>query len=301
MRHSPAGMLVLCVTIMVGLMLAPAYAQDNPVVATVNGQPIMKSRLVNELLLRWGDITLAGMLHELAIQQAAAEAGVTVTDAEVDHRAQKLQTSVDMQAANTGRTFTQWLAERKLTMHALRASLHADLLLEKMVEDQVSITDQQVAESWERSRESFRRPEAIHVAHICVKTKDEAETIRASLLAGQAFGEAAAQHSIDPYTKDREGNFGWVKKGDKPFQIATFALTEDGQISQPVQTVMGWHLIKRIEYRPTSIPDFADVQDEIRGAMERQLLLQLMGAKRAEVLSRARIERESEPADLVTP
>jgi len=293
--------MAFCVTIMVGLTLAPAHAQGDPVVATVNGQPIMKSQLVNELLLRWGDRTLGGMLHELAIQQAAAEASVAVTDAEVDRRAQELQTSVDMQAASTGKTFTQWLADRKLTIHALRASLRTDLLLEKMVEDQVTITDQQVAESWERGKESFRRAEAIHVAHICVKTRDEAETIRESLLAGQAFGEAAAQYSIDPYTKDREGNFGWVKKGDKPFQIATFALGEDGQISPPVQTTMGWHLIRRIEYRPTMIPDFADMKDEIRGAMERQLLVQLMAVKRGEILSRARIDRQSEPADLVTP
>lgn len=301
MRHTPAGLLTLFVMLLVGLMLAPAYAQDNPVVATVNGQPILKSQLLNELLLRWGDRTLGDMLKELAIQQAATEASVTVTDAEVDHRAQALQSSIDGQAAKTGKTFTQWLADRKLTAHALRASLRTDLLLEKMVKDQVIITDQQVAESWERNKESFRRPEAVHVAHICVTTRDEAETIRASLLAGQDFGEAASQHSIDPYTKDRDGVFGWVKKGDKPFQIAAFALTEDGQISQPVQTVKGWHLIKRLEYRPTMLPDFADVQTEIRSAMERQLLMQLMGIKRGEILSRARIERESEPADLVTP
>ncbi len=301
MRHTPARLLAASITIVVGLMLTPAYAQDNPVVATVNGQPIMRSLLVNELLLRWGDRTLGSVLQEMAIQQAAAEAQVAVTDAEVDRRVQELQASVDMQAASTGKNFTQWLAERKLTVHALRASMRSDMLLEKMVEDQVVVTDQQVAESWERGKESFRRPESMHVAHICVTTRDEAETIRASLLAGGSFGEAAAQHSIDPYTKDREGVFGWVKKGDKPFQIAAFALTENDQISQPIQTVKGWHLIRRIEYSPTSIPDFADVQGEIRTAMERQLLLQLMGVKRGELLSRARIEREHEPADLATP
>lgn len=292
LRHA-----ALIVTVFVA---ACVWGQEDRVVATVNGQPIMESQLNHELLLRWGDRTIVSMMQELAIEQAAAEAGVSVSAAELERRVHDLQVSIDMQAPYTGKSFSLWLAERNMTPHGLNAFMRGELLLEKMVQDQVVVTDQQVAEAWERGREGWRRPEKMHVWHICVTTQEQAAQIREQLVAGGDFAQLAAQHSIDPYTKDRGGDLGWIVRGDKPFQQASFALAADGDLSQPVQTVKGWHIIKRVEYQAAYTPNFEDVQDEIREGLRTQRLLQLMTAKRGEILAAARIKQELQPADLVS-
>ncbi len=300
MRQLSPAMSLLATIALIGAALIPVHAQADAIVATVNGQPILSSQLSNELLLRYGDRMLAAMLQELAIAQAAAEAGVTASDADVDDRVQKLQTSIDMQAPRTGQSFTIWLAERKMSIIGLRAFIRSDLLLERMVENEVQVTDAEVADLWERNKAKFRQPDSMNVRHLCVPTKEEADRLRAEIVAGKNFGELAIANSIDPYTKDRGGEFGWITKGDKPFSMASFALTQDGELSQPVQTVMGWHVIQRIEFRPAATPNFEDVQADIRDQLEKQKLLQAIGAKRAEVLASARIDREIEPRDLVT-
>ena len=281
-------------------LVSPALAQEDKVVATVNGQPITETQLTDQMLMRYGDRTLLAMMQELAIEQAAAEAGVTVTDAEVQKRVQELQTSIDVKAPQTGQSFTLWLAEKKMTVVGLMAFMRSELLLEKMVKSQVNVTDQQVAEAWERGKGLWRRPEKMHVRHICVKTKDEADRIRQNLAGGQDFAQAAAAHSIDPYSKDSGGDIGWIPRGEKAFQVAAFALTQDGQVSEPVQTVMGWHIIQRIEHRPASSPNFEDVQGEIRDYLESQTLLQLMNNKRAETMAKARINQELEIDSLLS-
>ncbi|MCD6360517.1 MAG: peptidylprolyl isomerase [Armatimonadetes bacterium] len=299
MRRIFLIVLMGAVALPLSCLISQAQAEER-IIATVNGQPITETQLRDQLLLRWGDRTIMDMMQELAIEQAAAEAGVSVTDAEVDRRVQDLQRSIDMKAPTTGQSFSLWLAQRKMTLYGLKVFMRGELLLEKMVKDQVQVTDQQVAEMWERSKDKWRRPEKMHVRHICVPTEEEAKQILEQLRNGADFATAAAEHSIDPYTKDSGGDWGWIAKGNQPFQKAAFALTEDGQLSEPVHTIKGWHIIQRVEYRPASTPNFEDVQEDIRRAMEQQRLLQLINTKRAEILRAARIKQELQPQDLVS-
>ena len=125
----------------------------------------------------------------------------------------------------------------------------------------------------------------MRISHICVKTKEEAERIRAEIVAGKPFEEAAREYSIDPYTRDAGGAFGTVTRGE-PFQKAAFALKADAEMSEPVQTQMGWHIIRRDEHLPESIPGMSEVKDEIRERLEQQKLMALMSRKRAEIMQR---------------
>jgi len=287
--------------ILAAAMMAPASAQGvEQVLATINGEAVSSQQLTDQLLLRWGELTLESLIQEMVIEQAAAKAGIEVADKEVTKRGEDFQRSIDVRAPVTGQSFTLWLAEQKLTLYGFRQRLRGQMLLEKMVEDQVAVTDQEVAEAWERNKGKLRKPEQMHVSHICVKTQEEAAKIHAEILGGKDFAEAAAQHSIDPWSKDRAGDFGWIHKGSDPFQRAAFKLTQDGDMSSPVQSKMGWHLIRREEYQAASQPTFEAVQDELREGMLRQRRLQKMNEKRAEIVAAAKIERKLDPADLVS-
>ena len=286
---------------LVGLNALSVSAEEEPkVVATVNGQPIFGQQLTDELLLRWGEMGLESFIQEIAIEQAAAEAGIEVSDKELEKHALEVQRSIDMRAPETGQSFTLWLAKQKISLYGFRKRLRIQMLLEEMVKDQVEVTDEEVKDLWERTKDRMRQPEKMHVSHICVTTEEEAKQVRAEILAGKDFAEVAKQHSIDPWTKDRGGDYGWIGRGDDPFQKGALELSQDGELSPPVETKMGWHIIRREEHRPASIPSFEEIRDELRERMLSQRRLQMMNQKRGEILQAAKIERNLEPADLVS-
>jgi len=88
----------------------------------------------------------------------------------------------------------------------------------------------------------------IRVRHIVVKTKEEAEEILARLKKGEDFTKVALEKSLCP-SKAQGGDLGLFSRGSnlvKEFEDASFLL-EVGEISKPVQTKFGWHIIQRIE------------------------------------------------------
>jgi len=85
----------------------------------------------------------------------------------------------------------------------------------------------------------------IGASHILVGSLAEAVDLRNKILEGQDFGALAQQHSLCP-SKAQGGSLGMFGKGQmvKPFEDAAFAL-QVGQVSDPVQTQFGYHLVKR--------------------------------------------------------
>lgn len=87
----------------------------------------------------------------------------------------------------------------------------------------------------------------VHCAHILVKTEAEAKEILEDLQEGVSFSALAQQKSMCPSRK-HGGDLGTFGRGQmvKPFEKAAFEL-EKGQLSPPVKTEFGWHIIKRLE------------------------------------------------------
>ena len=161
--------------------------------ATVNGQPIMSAYFQSELLRRWGDIGLSSLISQLAIEQAAAEAGITVTDQEVEQRIESFRRNVDLQAPTTGESFSIWLARQKMTPYGFTRWMRAEVLVEKMVQDEAAVSEEDVRAVYDASRDRMAQPERMRISHICVKTKEEADRIRAEIIAGKPFEQAARE------------------------------------------------------------------------------------------------------------
>ena len=83
----------------------------------------------------------------------------------------------------------------------------------------------------------------VRASHILVSTEDEANKLREEIINGKDFAAVAAEYSNWP-SGAAGGDLGFFGKGMmvKPFEDAAFSL-EIGEISQPVQTQFGWHLI----------------------------------------------------------
>ncbi len=85
----------------------------------------------------------------------------------------------------------------------------------------------------------------VRASHILVKSEDEAKNLLEEIKGGKSFADAAKEVSLCPSGRDG-GDLGFFKKGVmvKPFEDAAFAMKEIGEISDPVQTQFGWHLIQ---------------------------------------------------------
>ncbi|MGI5817669.1 MAG: peptidyl-prolyl cis-trans isomerase [Armatimonadota bacterium] len=289
---------VVTIALITVLAAGQCLAQQNQVVATVNGQPIDSDTLTDELLRRWGDIALGSLIQELAVQQAAAEAGVSVDAEEVEERADTFRRNIDINAASSGGNFSMWLAQNKMTPYAFRRWIRTEYLLEKLVGDEAAVTEDEVRAYYDDQQQRFRQPERMRVSHICVNEKAEADRIRAEIINGKSFEDAAREYSIDPYTRDEGGKFGIIPRGESSFQKAAFTLQDNGAMTEPVRTEKGWHIIRRDEHMPAGTPSFEEMKDQLTEQLRQQKLMAMINKKRSEIMQSARVEQEIEPDDL---
>lgn len=120
------------------------------------------------------------------------------------------------------------------------------------------------------------------LSHILVETEDEAKKVAAELKKGGKFAKVAKAHSKDPGSKDNGGDLGWNVPANfvQPFGDAVLTLNK-GQVSAPVQTQYGWHIIKLEDTRELKVPTFEEVKPNIEKRLQQQALQKAIEDMRA--------------------
>jgi len=123
-------------------------------------------------------------------------------------------------------------------------------------------TDAAIKATYDKIAKAQKPETEIHALHILVKTKAEAEAVEKRLKSGEDFGKLADKLSKDPGTKG--GDLGWFTKERMvpEFADAAFKL-KVGEISPPVKTQFGWHVIKVVGKRQTPFPPLEKVKGQI--------------------------------------
>jgi peptidyl-prolyl cis-trans isomerase C len=137
-----------------------------------------------------------------------------------------------------------------------------DTYFEKKVRDAVSEAD---AKRFYDEQVKLLKPEQeLKARHILVDTEEKAKEIYEKIAHGADFAQMAKEYSNDPGTKDEGGSLGYFSRGQMvpQFEEAAFKLTGN-DVSQPVQTQFGWHLIQIEDRRERKPPEFADVKDRL--------------------------------------
>ncbi len=166
---------------------------------------------------------------------------------------------------------------------------------------ELTVSDEKALQHYNENIERYRKPEQMKASHILVKTgegflsdedaqKKIAEAQKA-LADGMAFDEAAKKFSDDS-TASRGGDLGFFDRNRMvpPFTQAAFALSADGDISAPVKTQFGYHIIQRTAFQAESLPEFEDVRQAVESELKGRLAGEAMSTQVANFVELAKSE-----------
>ena len=264
-------------------LLTPAFAQGeaapaaeaapttpasvDTVLATVNGAPItlgnviaMRERLPEQYQGLPDDVLLKGVLDQLIDQ--ALLAGEVSTDPANDPIAVKLHLENER-----------------------RASLAAGLVQRRIAEP---VDAAAVQAAYDAQVAAFKPAKEFSASHILVATEEEAKAIAARLKDGGDFAAIATEKSTDPGSGAQGGSLGWFGAGQMvpEFQAAVETL-QPGEISAPVKSQFGWHIVRLDETRDTAFPPL----DQVKARMEDQVRQEKLEAEIVALRQKATIVR----------
>ncbi|MDS9466638.1 peptidylprolyl isomerase [Paracoccus sp. MBLB3053] len=237
------SLLAATALVSVSIGAAPAFAEDaDTVVATVNGETITLGQLI-------------AMRQGLDAQSVQGLPDTALWDLMLDQMIR--QTAVAQVAAKD-------LSKRdEIGLEIERRAYLAGSALEKVAEAEPSEEELKTAYEQVFGGESEPRVE-YNAAHILVNTKEEAEEIAKQLEEGGDFGAIAAEKSTDPGSGPNKGDLGWFQPEQmvQPFADAVKKLKKD-EVSEPVETQFGWHVIKLVDQRDVTPPAMEEVKDQL--------------------------------------
>ncbi|CEJ83251.1 putative Peptidylprolyl isomerase [Hyphomicrobium sp. GJ21] len=264
-RIFPTAFTVAFAVALLGAPGMQAFAQDK-VVATIDGKPITEgdlavaeSEIGSDMGTMPGPQKRTSLLEFLIDNQLFAEAGEKA----------KLDQGPDFE------TRLAYLKRR-----ALR-----ELYFEKVIKG--SVSDADARKIYDDQVKLLKPEEEVSARHILVETEEQAKELKAKLDKGADFAQLAKENSKDPGSKDDGGNLGYFGHGQMvpQFEEVVFKLKK-GEVSDPVKTQFGWHLVKLEDSRTKQPPAFEIVKDRIA----QSLLLQKAQKTAMELRANAKIE-----------
>ena len=151
--------------------------------------------------------------------------------------------------------------------------VYVELSAEDLAID-ATLEEEELRRRYEAARQRYLTPEARRASHVLIETTEErdafaaqqlAEELRQRIADGESFAELAEQYSDDPVSAAEGGDLGWIQPDDmvSAFEDELYALEEPGEVSDPIETRFGWHLIQLDEIRPPEGMSFEEAREEI--------------------------------------
>src|SRR5580704_10255817 len=256
--------------------MAPSRADDNPVVARANGVDI----------------------HESDLAFAEEEIGSNMPQMGPDQKRDYLITYltdviVMSQAAEQKKIGDNPDVQRRLAFDRNRVLMEA--LLQQA--GKAAVTDAAMHQVYDDAVKQMPSEQEVHARHILVPTEEEAKAIEAELKKGADFATLAKEKSKDPGAADG-GDLGYFTKDQMvpEFAEAAFKLDKD-QISDPIHTQFGWHIIKVEDKRAKPTPTFDQVKVQLQNYVAHRAQAELVDNLRKS----AQIERLDKPAPAPDP
>jgi peptidyl-prolyl cis-trans isomerase C len=236
------------------LLAGPALAQDDAVVATLNGEPITEADLA------LAEAELDQQFAQLPDEQRRAAAMTAIVEIRL----------MSQRAEADGLAETDEF-QRRMELLRQRA-LHAAYIENTIAAE---VTDESLRERYDREIAGLDLSEEVRARHIIVESEEEAAAIIAQLDEGGDFEELAREHSQDGAAQ-RGGDLGYFSQGQMvpEFEAVVFDMEVDSYTGEPVQTQFGWHVIQLVDRREQEPPAYEQVEQQLRSLVLRERYFQ---------------------------
>lgn len=140
------------------------------------------------------------------------------------------------------------------------------------------ISDGDLKKEYDALVSSMKDEKQIHARHILLGSEDDAKAAKKKIDGGKSFEEVAREYSKDPASAKQGGDLGTFTRDKmvKEFGDAAFSMKK-GEVSSPVKSTFGWHIIKVEEISKVTVPTFAEVKDQLKGKLQEKKLNDLIG------------------------
>lgn len=249
-----------------------------------------------------------GIVLEQLIDEKIKAAKIVATDADVDAKIDEILTlnKITLDQAK------EQLAANGTTFDDFKEQMKKNVEIEKVIDSEMKasgesseVTEEDAKKFYDENAPQFSSPEQVRASHILIKAdmKDEAAKAEAKkkidgilekARAGEDFAALAKEHSEDPGSKDKGGEYTFERgKMVKPFEDTAFSL-EVGKISDPVETTFGYHIIKLSEKIPAKTTGFDEVKERLIKDLASRKMNQFWGTLRKTIQEDAKIEWSAE-------
>lgn len=259
-RNVIIGFLILC--LFSGLVFV-GFANrktDPQIVASVNGETIRKDELYEQMLKQNGQQGLSILVAQKIVELEAKKQNIVVSSEDIQREMAKYYDYYGGKEA-----FAQALEMSVYSEEDIKDDMRMNIKIRKLLEPQIAIEENEMKTYFEENKDAFVQEQQVKASHILVGSKEEADEIRRKLSEGEDFSQLAKELSTDEMTKENGGQLGFFSRGqlDEAFEKAAFAMRV-GDISAPVKTDYGYHIIKAEEKKEAKAADYQESKDKIR-------------------------------------
>lgn len=256
---------VTLLIVVAALALGLVACAKEEIVAKVDNVEISREEFYDRLIAISGNEVLETLIAETLVDLEVEKLEIEISEEEIEEEMDDLKEYYggEDQLNNA-------LSSSGMTEDGLKEQIVMNLRIQKLVEPYIDITDEQVEDYFNANIGTFNQAEQVGARHILVESKEEADDIHARLMDGEDFEELAKEHSTDG-SAEQGGDLGIFGRGRmvEPFEEAVFSMEVD-EISEPVESEFGFHIIKLEEKIEAIEANFDDHKDNIRDQLFQQ-------------------------------
>lgn len=260
---SKKTLVILAVLIVAAIAVFIFLSTRSEVVAKVGSQSLTKDDLYTFFVEQNGESALDTLITKNLINQEVKKENITVSSEEIDAELQEL---IDSYGGEE--TFEQQLTASGLTQEDIKEDIEVNIQIEKLLEPQIEITDEEMQTYFDENKDSFAQTKQVKASHILVEDEETAKEVKEKLDNGDDFAELAKEYSTDPGSAESGGDLGFFGEGSMvaEFEEAAFSMKVD-EISDPVKTEHGYHIIKVTDIKEAAEANFEKSKEEIKGIL----------------------------------
>ncbi|MFQ6114446.1 MAG: peptidylprolyl isomerase [bacterium] len=311
LKRYKSRIMAMLLTIFTIMFTSDYTNPDSRVIATVNGIAIKEDALTAEInkklplasyharvskqkLQEFRHQALQNLIEEELLYQEAKKQELTISQVELQQQIAWMKSGYPSEEA-----FQQALARTGLNILSLMERVERRLLIQKIqhqeINSRVTVTDSDVRNYFEANKTKFIMPKRFRVRHILVAVDPGAmaagwqaglkqtEQLYSRITAGEDFALLAREFTADSSSRELGGDLGWFHKGQLiPELEEALEEMQIGEVSKPVRSIYGFHILKFEEQQPEKQLTFDEINQE---DLRKKLIRKRINIRRLEFLS----------------